>query len=91
MADGSHNHVLSMFNILYNQHKTPGIGFDCLGDPAHPDLSFILYWIGVTVALADSSTSSALSIATGPNRGALDGPVTWQKEPAGPLQLPLAR
>ena len=22
MADGSHNHVLSMFNILYNHHKT---------------------------------------------------------------------
>ena len=54
MADGSHNHVLSMFNILYNQHKTPDFGFDCLGDPAHPDLSFILYWIGVTVALAGS-------------------------------------
>ena len=52
MADGSHNHVLSMFNILYNQHKKPSFGFDCLGDPAHPDLSFILFWIGVTVSRA---------------------------------------
>ena len=52
MADGSHNHVLSMFNILYIRHKPPVFGFDCLGDPAHPDLSFILCWIGVTVALA---------------------------------------
>ena len=33
---------------------------------------------------------SACDTVTGPNRGALDGPVTWQKEPAGSPQLPLA-
>ena len=44
--------------------------FDCLGDPAHPDLSFILFWIGVTVARARVAASGRHTPRPAPTRPA---------------------